>query len=209
MSCWTCTAAHRLPPSGCTSRLRSRCLGNHPARVLVTPPNDLITPGDGVRADERIRTADPFITRTPRRLRLVAVCRADCLGQANLGVSLLGVLRLLQGGVLPTCCHFAVAVDAARAAGRRWSARHRLVWRIRPSAGRNRPGPVSGAAPSRPRRPCVGESAAVSCLVRSKSVNDVLRRGRIFANTAAIAQEPDGESTVRSACEVRWSGDRA
>jgi hypothetical protein len=48
MSCCICTAAHRLPPSGCTSRLRSRCLGNHRARVLVAPPNDLITRGEVV-----------------------------------------------------------------------------------------------------------------------------------------------------------------
>jgi hypothetical protein len=37
------------------------------------------------QADARIRTADPFITRTPRRLWLVVVRGAECLGQANFG----------------------------------------------------------------------------------------------------------------------------
>jgi len=39
----------------------------------------------GADATRRIRTADPFITRTPRRLRLVAVRGAEDLVQANFG----------------------------------------------------------------------------------------------------------------------------
>ncbi len=46
---------------------------------------DPITPGDGVRADEQIRTADPFIMRMPRRLSLVVVLGAGGLGQASFG----------------------------------------------------------------------------------------------------------------------------
>jgi hypothetical protein len=66
---------------------------------------DPITPGEGVRADEGIRPADPFITRTPRRLWLVAVHGAGHLEQAKFDRSAPpGALRLVQGGVLPRCC---------------------------------------------------------------------------------------------------------
>jgi hypothetical protein len=46
---------------------------------------DRFTDREGSEADARTRTADPFITRTPRRLWLVAVRGADHLGQANFG----------------------------------------------------------------------------------------------------------------------------
>jgi len=42
------------------------------------------TPGDGARGDERIRTADPLITTTPRGSRLIAVRGAEWLEQGGL-----------------------------------------------------------------------------------------------------------------------------
>jgi hypothetical protein len=54
-----------------------------PSESAGTLSVDLIARGDGVRADERTRTADPFITRTPRRLWLVTVRGAQRPGQAD------------------------------------------------------------------------------------------------------------------------------
>jgi hypothetical protein len=111
-----------------------------PKRMLYS-----IAPGDGVRADERIRTADPSITRAPRRLRLVAVCGAECLGQA--------ILRpfgppALCGWCGVVCCH-PVATSG------RWLDRGRTLtrlatWHRQPRRGHEitpRPGsvPIHGA----------------------------------------------------------------
>jgi hypothetical protein len=73
-----------------------------PSESAGTLSVDLIARGDGVRADERIRTADTFITRTPRRLSLVAVPGADRPGQANFGHF---APELFCGWSRVLCCH--------------------------------------------------------------------------------------------------------
>jgi len=67
-----------------TARLRTgvREMYAEPAEAGLTNSRD---PGTELEADARTRTADPFITRTPRRLWLVAVHGTKRPGKANFG----------------------------------------------------------------------------------------------------------------------------